>query len=254
MKNNLIIVVLLLFLCQSVSIAQDSLKYHRLLILPFNPEMYLSDAEHDIMQQTNKTPVEYRAYFRRVLDLKIAAEIEQLIPCVNLVQDTSLTAKKDIERFYYQAGYQYKNPVGLKVSRPDEEETKEKSKQKSYSQQDAPKYLTTKGDSKYFACDISDTSFFKNLAKRYDTDLILTINQFEIKTNYNSCMDIANKIYKRELLIHYSLMDSNGKLLAGNFAIAFFPSNTNRPEDIVERTFPKLAEALRIQLKTLLKK
>lgn len=254
MKNNLISAVLILFFLQSTSFAQDSLKYHRILILPFNPEMYLSDAEHDIMQQTNKSPEVYRDYFRRVLDLKIAAELEQLIPCVNLIQDSSLVAKKDIQRFYYQAGYEYKNPVGLKVSRPEDNETKEKTKQKNFSQQDAPKYLTTKGDSKYFACEISDTAFFKDLAKRYNADLVLTINQFEIKTNYNSCMDIANKIYKRELLMHYSLMDGTGKLLEGNFAMAFFPSNTNRPEDIAEQTFPKLAEALRIQLKTLLKK
>ena len=254
MKKFFLPAILLLFFCRSVSFAQDSIRYHRLLILPCNPEMYLSDAEHDIMQQTNKTPDEYRLYFRKALDLKIAAELETIIPCVNLLQDSSAKAKDNILHFYGQAGYLYKKPVGIKVNREEASNEKVKKSNTLFSQHEAPKYLTTKGDANYFACEISDTSFYKKLVKTYDSDLVLSINQFEIRTNYNSCMDIANKIYKRELLIHYSLMDGEGKLLAGNFAMAFFPSNTNRPEDIAEQTFPKLALELKNQVKTLLKK
>ncbi|CAN5488382.1 hypothetical protein BH11BAC2_BH11BAC2_01620 [soil metagenome] len=245
--------LLLLIVVLSVSLTHaqkaDSLKYHRVLIMPFNPDMYLSDSEQDIISATRKSPNVYRENFRKVLSLKIAAELETIIPCISLVQDSGKQAKEDIMRFYGQSGYVYKNPVGSKAVRPDDPSKKEKKTPDLNNQHSAPTYLTTKGDTKFMDAEIGDSVETSAIAHRYDADLILSINQFEIKTNYNSCIDIANKVYRRELIIHYSLMTPSGKLLVGNYAIAFFPSNTNRDVDIMEKTFPDIAQWIKEQLR-----
>ena len=100
---------------------------------------------------------------------------------------------------------------------------------------------------------VPDTAFYKSLLTKYHADYLLSINQFEIKTNYKSCIDIANRIYRRELMIHYSLLDANGKVVQGNFVTTYFPSNSNRDTEIAERVFPEIANMLKTSIIDLLK-
>jgi len=46
-------------------------------------------------------------------------------------------------------------------------------------------------------------------------------------------------------MIHYSLLDAKGKVVIGNFAMAYFPSNSNLDTDIAERVFPEIASQLK---------
>ena len=71
-----------------------------MILVSYQPEFYLSDAERDIMASTDKTPDNYRQYFRKTLDLKLQAELETLAPCHSLLQDTSATGKATLEGFY----------------------------------------------------------------------------------------------------------------------------------------------------------
>ena len=73
----------------------------------------------------------------------------------------------------------------------------------------------------------------------------------EIKTNYNNCIDIARHVYKRELIISYSVYDAKGKQVDGNLAHAYFPSDSNRASDIAERTFPVIASSIAEHIKEL---
>lgn len=243
----LIIVFIILFGNKSVASQEDTLKGHRIIIAPFQPEYYLSDAEQDIMQQTRKTPDEYRAYFRRVLDLKIEAALSTVVPCISLLQDTSKQVREDLMRYYAIAEMKYEFPIASKDKRSQRNKN-EATSQEIKDQHQAPIYATTKGDLKFMNSSVSDTAFYKSFLSKYNADYLLSINQFEIKTNYKSCIDIANRIYHRELMIHYSLLDSKGKVVQGTIAMDFFPSNSNRDSDIAERTFPKLAEQIKLKV------
>ena len=74
MRNKIIGFVVFLFWQMGAS-AQDTLKNTSILLVPFPPEYYLSDAERDIMAQTKRSPEEFRNYFRKTLDLKIQGDI-----------------------------------------------------------------------------------------------------------------------------------------------------------------------------------
>lgn len=230
----------------------DTTQQHRILLIPFQPEYYLSDAEQDIMQQTHKTPDEYRAYFRRILDLKIEATLSTLIPCSSLMQDTIQSVRNDMERYYSKAAMKYEFPIASKQIKSMKSKSEGTSKEIE-NQHSAPQYATLKGDSKFMNSTVTDTTFFKSLLTKYHADYLLSINQFEIKTNYKSCIDIANRIYRRELMIHYSLLDANGKVVQGNFVTTYFPSNSNRDIDIAERVFPEIANMLKSSIIDLLK-
>ncbi len=256
MKNLIhsFLTIVIFIVCCSKCMAQlsDTTQHHRILIIPFQPEYYLSDAEQDIMQQTHKTPDEYRAYFRRVLDLKIEATLSTLIPCNSLMQDTSKSVRNDMDNYYSKAALKYEFPIASKQNKSIKIKSEVASKEIE-NQHSAPQYASIKGDTKFMNSTVPDTAFYKSLLTKYHADYLLSINQFEIKTNYKSCIDIANRIYRRELMIHYSLLDANGKVVQGNFITTYFPSNSNRDTEIAERVFPEIANLLKSSIIDLLK-
>lgn len=225
--------------------AQDTLKNISTLLVSFQPVYYLSDAERDIMAQSKRSPEEYRNYFRKSLDLKIQGELEVLGPCISLLQDTSIQGQKMLAMFYNKAGYSYAYPFGDRDHSKKETKKQKKKLELQPDPRTAPQTITTRGDSKFMHMEMGDTSFLNYLFQLYQSEYIISINQFEIKTNYNSCIDIANKIYRRELLIHYSILKADGKKLRGNFCMEFFPSSSNSDREIAERTFPGIASCIK---------
>ena len=227
--------------------AQDTIAGKKILMVAFNPEYYLSDAEQDLMQQNKRSPENYRLYLRRSLDNKIAAEVEKLIPCYSLLSDTNRTSVETTYDFYNHSALQYKPAYGVKLTLKDGG-VKRTGKPVIFNQHDAARYNRTAGNLQCMDNTVSDTSWLKTTAAHYQSDLILSINQFEIRTNYNSCIDIANKVYRREVHVHYTLMTSSGRSLQGNIAIGAFPSDSNRVEEISEKVFPEIAELIATQL------
>ncbi len=251
--RTIIIVIAIAFLgCTKYTLAQTTAAAtNKILIVPFNPDLYLSDAEQDIMRQTNKTPDQYREFFRKTIDLKILGQLQTVMQSYSLVQDTTQKAKRELAIFYRQCGYKYEIAKEKGIN-------KEEGKKKGFSfskkkENDIPGYITTRGDAKFMNAEISDTAFYHHLLKEYDSNYMLSINQMEIKTNYSSCIDIANKVYRREVILHYSIYNEKGVVIDGNFLVAYFPSNSNKDTDIAERTFPELAEMMKAQLQSAIK-
>lgn len=238
--------LILLVLVTFITNAQDSAST-KILLLPFNPDMYLSDIEQDIIQNTKMTPDEYRAYFRRALDLKIQGELKSYRPTVSLMADQEGDDKKELREFYAQAGYGYLEPVGKGVGKVIDK--KKGLFEKKEAEDKAPLYITTRGDDKFMNASVSDKNFYNKLMAANNCNYMLSVNQFEFKTNYSSCIDLSRKLYRRELIIHYSIWDANAKLISGNFLVVYFPSDVNKPQEIADKTFKSISESLLTQLK-----
>jgi len=246
------ILLLLLLLNSPVLVAQETANAS-ILLIPYQPEFYLSDAEREIMKEARRTPDEYRQYFRQSLDLKLAAELEMLGPVHSMLQDSTLAGRKDLARYYGSTGYSYADPVGPRVTDQKEIRKADKKFELFGNQHAAPQTITTRGDTKFMQAEPTDTTFLAALASRHQATYIISINQLEIKTNYNTCIDIANKVYRREVILHYSILTPNGKQVRGNYLMEFFPSDSNRDSDIVERVFPLLAKQLYTQVADIIK-
>lgn len=240
-----IILLVLLVLVVAITYAQDSAST-KILLVPFNPDMYLSDIEQDIIQNTKMTPNEYRAYFRNALDLKIQGELKSYRPTVSLLGDQQNSDKKELSDFYAQAGYSYLEPVGKGLAKSMD--NKKRLFEKKSAEDKAPLYITTRGDDKFMNAAISDKNFYNELLADNSCNFLVSINQFEFKTNYSSCIDISRKLYKRELIVHYSIWDADAKLIGGNFLVVYFPSDINKPQEIADKTFKSIAEGLRVQI------
>ncbi len=241
----------LLILVSNILPAQGTEKNSSIVLIPFLPEFYLSDAERDIMAQTHRSPDEYRYYFRKTLDLKIQAELEELGVCHSMLQDTTKNGKLLLEKFYEKAGYSYSEPVGTKTKNENIFSKISKSLEETPDQHTSEKVFTADGEQKFMQAEIKDTALLNTICSNSQSQLIVSINQFEIRTNYKTCIDISNKIYQRDLIIHYSIFNTKGKQLKGNYIAISFPSNSSRDREIGERLFPEIAQALREEVEKL---
>ncbi len=236
---------------QRDSLVKDSLVYHKVLLVEFDTMMYLSDAEQEIIEQSQKKPEAFHTYLRKSLDNKIAGEVEAIIPCYSMLNDKSEQASEFTAEIYGRSSYRYDELMKLKHVKSTKPKT---ATGKSKANEDfaiADQYVTVQGDANYMNAAIENKNLFERLNNQYGADLFLFINQLEIKTNYNNCIDIERHVYKRELIISYSVYDAKGKQVDGNLAHAFFPSDSNRDSDIAERTFPAIAQSIAAHIKAL---
>ena len=227
-------------------VKKDSVITHKVMLVPYDPMFYLSDAEQDIMEQTKKDPQVIRASFRRNIDYDIKRAIQKRSKCISLLndEDSIPSLKEALISIYSTTGYRYDKPMPIPVKQENRDSVKANKKdinKDAHDSKTAAQYLTVKGDAQYMNAVITKPALLTNLYNQYGTDIFVFVNQFEIKTNYNSCLDIANKIYKRELMVHFAVVDKNGKQLAGTYAVTFFPSDSNIAHDIMQNCFPDLA-------------
>lgn len=213
--------------------------------------MYLSDIEQDIIQNTTMSPDEYRSYFRHALDLKIQGALKSYRPTVSMLSDKEGADSKELKEFYAQAAYSYIEAVGNGVGKVIDK--KKGFFEKKSAEEKAPLYITTRGDEKFMNAAVTDKKYFQEILSNNQCNYGVSINQLEIKTNFSSCIDLSKQIYRRELIIHYSILDANAKMIGGNFLVVYFPSNVNKPQELVEKTFKSVADALLTQVKETLK-
>ncbi|HXA00773.1 MAG TPA: hypothetical protein VNW99_02225 [Cytophagaceae bacterium] len=94
----------------------------------------------------------------------------------------------------------------------------------------------------------SPQDFFSYFSAKYSIDYYIFINQFEVKTNYENCLDRAAQNYERTFTTHFSIFDANGKQVAGDKFKTHYNSNSNYIFQIVADNCPKIAERILAEL------
>lgn len=215
----------------------------KILLVPYDPLYYLSDADHDIAEQSKRAMNEVRSTFHEKSDYYVYAAISKHFTCIDLLHDTSPDVQEDLITIFSTLGYQYEEPMHVN---PDVRKLKpEVQKKESYADpHTAYRYKNPEGDLKYMNAVLGKPELLKSLGSKYAVDYVVFLNQFEIKTNFNSCVDIANKVYQRTLMLHFSVYTAGGKQVAGNFAYSFFPSDSNEANEIMKNCFSSLGESI----------
>jgi hypothetical protein len=248
MKKIFLILFLCLFAFADIDAqeVEDTTQYHYVMLIPFNPRYYLSDADRDIVKQTKMDVHKIRNNFRTSVDRHVQRYINRSHPCISLLNDTADALEETMYYILGQTGYRYEKAIPLTPKDPESGESMVLTKQtqkENYDSKIATGYIPVEDNALYMHAVIPNAkSLFNELNEQYNADIFVFLTQLEIKTNYKSCMDIANKIYRREVMLHFSIYDKNGNLLAGSYATSYFPSNTNDMNTIIGECFPQIAE------------
>lgn len=207
-------------------------KTYSVLIVPYNRSMHLSDSDIDIATGSEMQLPEMRATFRKELvkslNKKFASVSDFNESSHDFVKDDEGGADYLYHSLLYESDsiYPLKNPKRFAVK--DTITTKDIKKLKK--------------ESKYINIQINDQYLISDLSKKYNSDYIIFLNEFDIKTHADDCLNLALQIYRRDLKVHYSIFDKTGKQIYGDVAVAYFDSNSNDVMEISAKNFPVISE------------
>lgn len=212
----------------STSAADSTVSASKILLIPFQPMMYFSDADQDISRFSKMGEPQIRNQLRNQLDLNVYHQLLSAFDVVDLLRSNSLDGEKDLNRIYACTRYilysskQRKEYIKEKVS-------EESSKEKVFLE----KYSRKSKDQTFWICDsavmlgmLTERDIFPFLSRKYNHQYILFITQFEIGTTNKNTIEWLKQDYKREYTIHYNLFDKTGDLLrAETLTIKAGPEN-----------------------------
>ena len=239
--------------------------YSKVLIIPFDPKMYISSADKDISNRTGLTHQEIRNNMRYAISEHMRHAIGNGLKAVSLLHIDTADVGVDLGYIYNSIGYKYK-PLPLDdiaQNKQNEEDAKPLNKLKgSFNKlikhddsaekpneeggtriKDGQIHSTVSYEEKFMNTSIHNPNLLKVLGQKYEADLFLFINELDIEAAADgSRTGLSSLSYKRKVKVHYTIFDKDGKELHGGAAIIYMPSTTNDLNKIVNNYFPTLAQ------------
>lgn len=237
----------------------------QVLIVPFDPHLYWSDADDEIMKGSNlSSKLEVRKIIRRRLNALLDPKGFENIHLVGGRFRDTLT---DLNKIYSTVSYEYQDAIvseeynksleeqeqGNKVD--GEVQTQSKLSQKFSSIKDKLSNQTTESEvkidkraGKYFGVVVKDPNFFEYFEQKYSIDYYIFINQFEVITDYDHCLDRTTENYQRYFIVHFSIFNGSGRQIAGNKFKLFYDSNSNNIDKITGDNMMPMADRILMEL------
>ncbi len=207
-------------------------KYSKVMIIPYNPNMYFSDADDAIAKASNKTPEEVRRMFRQGIAYDVSIRILPRYPIKNMLYDTSQMAQRDLYLIYKNISYHKAESPSYKKD--------EENKPNDITSGENP--IVQSASLKEYIAAEAPKQMLQYLYETYGTDLFVFINQFDLVTNYKYCTDRAINNFTRDVIVHFSIYDKDGNYLYGDAVKVTFNKNTNHIDEIILHNFPVIAD------------
>ncbi|MDX5420647.1 MAG: LysM peptidoglycan-binding domain-containing protein [Hymenobacteraceae bacterium] len=219
----------------------------RILVVPFDPYLYFSDADDEIARKSRIPRQNVRHVFRGRLNAMLAPQGYETIHLLGGVYRDSVS---ELSRLYKALSYSYQDNKQSRFNhQPVVKEEKggmlnwvNEQKQKLGMKGEQGPVPVAQDPNKHFGVKVKDPNFFSYFNGQYGIDYYVLINQFEVKTVYENCLDRAAQNYERDFMVHYSIYDSKGELVSGNKIKVPYHSNINDVQRIVSDNMPNMAQ------------
>lgn len=244
---------------------ENYVNFNKVMIIPFNEDNYFCDSDQDLAKYNKKRVQEISKMFKEGVDFNVNARILSKYDTKQMLNDPNEDVQKDLEAIYTGLAYHMEEPHHYEGCSCYMHENKDqtfyekfesKLKIKDESREDLEsedmyntgEYVEPANEKKYMSVSIRRPEMLTYLNEKYGTDLFVFINQFELKTNYEACLDRSIKKFTRDVLVHFSIFDKNSNLVYGDVVTVHIPSNTNDLDQIIRNNFPVVAEHLTANL------
>lgn len=222
----------------------------RMLIVPFDPRIYLNDATPEMAKKYNCTHDELMLYFRAQWNRQMHMAFVDSCYTVDLLTDNTKEARDDINGLYTSISYVMETKMQNRPEVTEEpslfrkvfpKKNKKKAEEPFWGARTENGELvshTQSDKNKYLHIVFNDTLFLQNLATRRNVDMFLFINQFEIKGNYGDPYASGRSDFSRNFKVHFSIYNASGELLHGSYSSVDIPFGLYDRELIVNEYFP----------------
>jgi hypothetical protein len=213
-----------------------------ILFIPYKPVMHLSDADADIAENSRVNVRQVRVLMRNALNEQLTLRLRETFNVRQLIEIGTADEKDDLNNFFDSENfYLSKRDTGNK--NPGNEVASGNPYFGIFKEKTSPDY-----GSSYMNVSLNKPVLFKELSSDYEAAYFVVLTQFEIKTHYNECIDIANRVFRREYLVHFSVFDADGNQTGGTAVSYDAGPDINSINKIRRTVFPELVEKICAQV------
>lgn len=273
MKMKRIIQILLVLIsCVSMVYGQEYLDFNsrynrqkRVLVVPFDERIYFNDATAEIAKRDGLTHDEIMEYFRYQLNLQLVNSLIDSCEVVDLFKDNTREDEADISGLYTTMSYELRlaefeldtENMGALARKRAEKLEEARRKQREEEMKNARPGIQNgelvgrkqQTDDMYLHIIIGQPEVLKEIASRRKVDYFLFVNQFDIKTDYRDPYISGQRNVQRLMRVHFSIYNSNGEFVSGNYASTKVPYYEDSKERIVNQYFPEIMRQILKKLK-----
>jgi len=217
--------------------------HQKVMIIPYEPQMHLSDADFDISEYSDKTPQQVRTILRSGITEQLNAKLQGSYQTHSLLQDLRPEARQELNRIYAGIEYSYDTSFAILHPKPDSASLKGKWNENKARKKELEK-RSLSGGVNYMNVKVANPGLLKSLNQKYGADLFIFLTQIEIKTNAKDCFDLQAQLYGRDIKIHYTIYNVDGEQVYGDVAVVRFPSNSNEVDVIIDKNFPVIGDMI----------
>jgi hypothetical protein len=224
----------------------------KILVIPFHHiRYYFSDCDKAIAANSKVEVSDVRKSFMMGLDYATEARMEKQYAPMNLIQMKDSVDKETMASVYENVSYAYEAPTRLMGKKNDkglfgrmkDRFQKVGSKDKPVTLNEEESYTSLKSDDpQYMKLSWKNPEFLQSLNSVYQPDYIVTINQFEIHTDYEKCIDRDLGNYTRTIKVHFNVFHPDGRQIYGDVVTAKYNSTSDDLNQIIQDNFGFLGE------------
>jgi hypothetical protein len=211
---------------------------HKVMIIPFEPKMYMSEIDMYINQETKQNARQIKWAFRDGVNEQLYKALKSKYGVVDLLDDTVKT-KKDLEMTYQYLGYEFMKVPNQDNYKPPVKEKEEKAIEKGQIM------VETNTDTRFMNAKIKNPKLVPYLFDKYKCDLFIFINQLDIKGNTSGGpAETPSTSGNRKLVVHYTIYTYDAIELNSGIAEEEFPVKINTPKKINGDYLAKVAQLI----------
>ncbi|MBK5284155.1 MAG: hypothetical protein JJE25_02040 [Bacteroidia bacterium] len=208
-----------------------------ILLIPYQTVMHLSDADADIAEYSKINVRQVRVKIRNSVTEQLSLSLRENYLVRMLTESGTKKERNDLDDFLSAENFH----LG-KIDAANQDMTADTSRGNNPYFSFIKKNNSTDYNSSYMNVSFSKPVFLQKLANNYEADYFVVLTQFEIKTHYNECIDVANRIFRREFRLHYAVFDAGGNPIGGSYASSDADSDMNSVNKITGNIFPELVK------------
>lgn len=253
---------------RSVSEDLPETQYNRVMVIPFDPKMYMSQIDKEISEKTGKNADEIREIFRRGISNNVFIETKMIhnsaYSSVSMhSEDPEIIS--DLDYIYKSFGYKYVPvPVPPDTAKPTAVSSLKKATGKAqelFEGMNPPKeepgakikngqiYSTPENREKFMNTTVVNPDALAYLSSKYQCELFVFVNQMDLVvppgTDYR---ELSSDDYSRLIKFHYTILNKSGSEIYGDAAKIYFSSRENDASAIVNGYFDEIAREIAFHL------
>jgi len=248
MKNTFILFLVLLYFSTSYvaqetttgeALINEPITKNSVLVVPFESKMYISDIDRALATKNEMSFQEIKAAFRAALDREIFISLKEYYNPLSFYAIPPEESKKELAYIYNSIGYKYEVV-------PEEEVVEKQNTAKKLLMENLFLNVVSNVDNreKYMNTNLSNDKLIINLNKKHQAKYYIFINELDIKRGANNVYQASEEQYLREIKVHYTIFDAEGKQFKGGAIKTRFPSGQNDVNKIIRVQFPLIAQRI----------